>query len=603
MKRIFFVFIGMLTVLVLILLFGCDVSTEINEIRKEDFAERAAKSIVSNDLKSPSSAIWNEVSYLENNEKGQYVVYVDVEATNSFGGYIRNRFFVIISDINVKDKTYKYSSLFPYIECTGKNDSYNLMLIKAYNNYNKTDSSDNSEQNPENKIPSLTNYYELNYTAGEGGTIEGYANQTIQQGTSGFSVTAVPDEGYEFVRWSDGYEAKTRQERNVASDGEYQAIFQLIKYTLSTQINIQGAGNYTQHEGTLKTFKDVVTLEATENDGYTFLGWYIGDKLVSQDSSITFTMPTRDVMYTAKFRAYKLTTQSNIEGAGSFTQFTEAFKTAGKSIRLEASQNSGYTFVGWYEGENLISKKATVLLTMPASDVIYTATYYGYTYKLSKDRASYTVTGYQGKLTGAAVIPTEYNGKPVTQIGERAFLNCYGMKSVVIPNSITSIGKSAFCQCYALAEVVFEENSQLEGLGDTSFLSCALTSISIPDSVTSLGGAFEGCTKLTSVHFGTESKCQSLYGTFNGCSSLTSIILPNSVNHIGENTFKWCYALQTVTLSNNLDEIWDGAFENCINLASINYSGTISQWKGILKWSEWDRNTGDYIVYCSNGII
>ena len=85
------------------------------EKQYQDFAEAAAQQIISNTLKSPSSAIWNETSYIEDNGQGMYVVYVDVEATNSFGAYIRSKFFVIVKDINLEEKTFSYSKLFPYL--------------------------------------------------------------------------------------------------------------------------------------------------------------------------------------------------------------------------------------------------------------------------------------------------------------------------------------------------------------------------------------------------------------------------------------------------------------------------------------------------------
>ena len=267
MKKPLFFIVGIMIAIVC-LFCGCQDSESVTETRKEDFAEIAAKKIISNNLKSPSSAIWNEIAYLENNGSGQYIVYVDVEGTNSFGAYIRNKFFVVVKDINLTDKTFKYDSLFPYVECSGKNDSYNLMLIKLYNKYDETDlndtgnSSSNNQQggNPGTQPSTEIVCYTLTYSAGKGGTIQGNMSQTVQQGRSGSSVTAVPDEGYEFIGWDDGVDTKIRQERNVSSDGAYQAKFQLKYYSLSTQTNIEGAGDYSKHTSTQKTLGETVAL-------------------------------------------------------------------------------------------------------------------------------------------------------------------------------------------------------------------------------------------------------------------------------------------------------------------------------------------------------
>ena len=69
-------------------------------------------------------------------------------------------------------------------------------------------------------------------------------------------------------------------------------------------------------------------------------------------------------------------------------------------------------------------------------------------------------------------------GNLCTSISESAFWNCTGLTSVIIPNSVTSIGDGAFT------------NSRL-------------TSVTIPNSVTSIGhGAFTNCTSLTSITIG-----------------------------------------------------------------------------------------------------
>ena len=79
------------------------------------------------------------------------------------------------------------------------------------------------------------------------------------------------------------------------------------------------------------------------------------------------------------------------------------------------------------------------------------------------------------------------------------YLGCSGLTSITIPNSVTSIGEWVFSDC------------------------SSLTSITIPNSVTSIGNV-----------------------AFSGCSSLTSITIPNSVTSIGESAFKNCYGIKEV---------------------------------------------------------
>lgn len=138
-KRIIFIVIisivALLVAVFLITFRGCSLF-ESESKEKRAFAEKAAQTVVAEILKSPSTAIWNEASYMEDNGE-QYIVYVDVEAQNSFGAYVRTRYFVVIKNINLDAKTFTYNQMFSYIECNGKDDTYNLNLIKSLNKYNE----------------------------------------------------------------------------------------------------------------------------------------------------------------------------------------------------------------------------------------------------------------------------------------------------------------------------------------------------------------------------------------------------------------------------------------------------------------------------------
>ncbi len=67
--------------------------------------------------------------------------------------------------------------------------------------------------------------YTLEYEADTGGHIDGETEQTIKHGEDGDEVTAVPDGGYEFHEWSDGYSNPSRQETNVIESQSYTAFF------------------------------------------------------------------------------------------------------------------------------------------------------------------------------------------------------------------------------------------------------------------------------------------------------------------------------------------------------------------------------------------
>jgi hypothetical protein len=81
-------------------------------------------------------------------------------------------------------------------------------------------------------------------------------------------------------------------------------------------------------------------------------------------------------------------------------------------------------------------------------------------YKIEGDTV--TITGYNKEVSGELIIPSVIEGNPVTSIGRSAF-SYQSLTSITIPDSVNSIGESAFSTC------------------------TSLTSITIPDGVTSIG--------------------------------------------------------------------------------------------------------------------
>ena len=69
------------------------------------------------------------------------------------------------------------------------------------------------------------NTYALTYTAGTHGTITGVKSQTVNWGTDGSEVVAVPDPGYHWVGWSDSVSTLARTDTNVKADVTVTALF------------------------------------------------------------------------------------------------------------------------------------------------------------------------------------------------------------------------------------------------------------------------------------------------------------------------------------------------------------------------------------------
>lgn len=234
-----------------------------------------------------------------------------------------------------------------------------------------------------------------------------------------------------------------------------------------------------------------------------------------------------------------------------------------------------------------------------------------------------TITKYTG-TESTVILPSTINSWPVTKIGEDAFQDNTTITSVTIPDSVTEIGSNAFAGCTNLTSVNYEgdwsnltiqsgnpavedaakdaANEQLfdfefilnntavivtnyrckgtaadvtipsrykgkpvTAINNAAFPNSAVTSVTIPDSVTSIPDA-----------------------AFVNCSQLTNISIPNSVTYIGFSAFDGCASLKSITLPSSLRTIGNSAFAGCPSSMTVTYPGSKTQWDDIAKGSNND---------------
>ena len=127
----------------------------------------------------------------------------------------------------------------------------------------------------------------------------------------------------------------------------------------------------------------------------------------------------------------------------------------------------------------------------------------------------------------------------VKSIGKCAFVDCYSLVSISIPNSVTNIGDGAFDGCSSLNNLVIPNS--VTSIGDGAFWGCSsLRSLVIPNSVTSIDAcAFSGCKSLSNITI-PDSLTSIGAWAFNDCSSLCDLVIPNSVNDIEDSAFEGC---------------------------------------------------------------
>ena len=179
-------------------------------------------------------------------------------------------------------------------------------------------------------------------------------------------------------------------------------------------------------------------------------------------------------------------------------------------------------------------------------------------------------------------------GEEVTSIGRQAFESCYNLTTINIPNSVTSIGANAFLWTNLTSVHISDmeswykiqfENAESNPVYIANHLFVngeEIKDLEIPNSVTSIGNyTFAGFKALTSIII-PNSVTSIGEGAFLDCTSLSSITIPNNVTSICKETFKNCSSLTSTIFPDNVTTIEDNAFVGCIGLTSINLPNSVT---------------------------
>ena len=179
--------------------------------------------------------------------------------------------------------------------------------------------------------------YEIIVDAAEGGTADGGG---IFDADASVVLTATPDEGYHFVRWSDGstanpYVFNASEDVSLAAEfapNVYRVIYMVDGMEYRTEEVLYGS--------------TVSAIAAPVKEGHTFGGW----------SSVPATMPAKDVTVNGSFTVNSYTVTYMVDGE---IYKTESFVYGAAITVAESPVKEGYTFSGWSE----------IPATMPAGNI------------------------------------------------------------------------------------------------------------------------------------------------------------------------------------------------------------------------------------------
>ena len=208
---------------------------------------------------------------------------------------------------------------------------------------------------------------------------------------SEFTLTATANTGYVFDGWYlDGAKSSNDNPLTVklTADVDYTAKFVLDTFALnySSEDTAKGTVSSSIASGSNVSFGQSVTITATANAGYSFVGWHNGTEIVNTSATYTFDMPANALTLEAQFEtnSYKLnySSESDAKGTVSSSIASGSDVLFGKSVTITATANAGYTFVGWHNGTEIINTSATYTFDMKASAITLEAQFETNSYKL-----------------------------------------------------------------------------------------------------------------------------------------------------------------------------------------------------------------------------
>ena len=439
------------------------------------------------------------------------------------------------------------------------------------------------------------NTYEITYNANNGSLNE--TGSTVTFGEH-FSFPIPTRTGYTFEGW---YYGSTQLTDSNGASINLWGITDNIEITASWSVHthnvvlnntdtnagsLQGAGRY--------SYGANVTITATINDGYNFLGWYDGDTLITENTSYSFTLGDESVTFTAKWSYYTVTTEMNMAG-GNITYYSNKKVSVGQTVTVTAESCLGYKFLGWYKGGALISEELSYSFAMPTENMTLTATW---EILPEMQPFNFTSTPTTCKITSVKTLEATTLVVPnfVTSIQRGAFFGCSKLQSLTIPfvgesrKTETDLYQYPLGYIFGTTQYTNSASAQQSYYGNSTSTT-TYTTYYIPTSLKSvtvtggniLRGAFEDCTTLTTITLPNNITNIS-DNAFHRCINLTTITIPNSVLSIGGAAFMDCHHLTSITIPENVTSIGDSAFENCDKLKSFTIPNSVTSIGERLFW-------------------
>ena len=359
-----------------------------------------------------------------------------------------------------------------------------------------------------------------------------------------------------------------------------------------------------------------ITLAATVNAGYTFVGFMLGEDTVCHTTKYTFTVnkdldlvmlatpentPYRIEYYleNVTLTGFDLHETVSLESATDSTVYADiktfdhfmhneninGTKLGGRVsgdgslvLRVYYTRNSYYIWTksndanfGSVLGDGSYPYGTEITLTtVPSNGYTCTEWYIGDKYFSSGSSCTFVIDDHKTLTAKFEAADEMKNFNFSTHNGRCIIISVKDttITSVIIPDYVTIIGSNAFSKCSNLTSVTL--GSGVVEIRDGAFAGCKrLKSINIPDGTATIDdSAFSGCRSLSKITIPNSVESIGEYA-FRDCEGLLEITIPDSVTSIGKCAFYNCKSLKSASVGNGVTTISESMFNSCSSLASV----------------------------------
>lgn len=284
-----------------------------------------------------------------------------------------------------------------------------------------------------------------------------------------------------------------------------------------------------------------ININASASAGYKFKQWMVGDKVVSTESSFTYTMPEENVTLIAYFDwsgydpespgdpfadgyQHKVTLYATPSIAGSFNS-SSFYLSEGKTTNVYAYPNSGYRFVSWKQNGKIVSTKNPMEITMGTENLEYTAQFV-YDPQNPANPGANNFNAATGELVIDDFEAGRLSDAISNTLGEEDNYN--KVKSITIIGAMQA-GDFGFLRRMTNCSVAdISRTTGYSNVPDYAFEGAsALKTLILPYSVESIGSyAFSGCSNLTTLYCYATTPPSVSSTTFDGVPSSMKVLVP-----------------------------------------------------------------------------